>query len=156
MGGELFCRLFDGYEKRHLEIKSTGDKSKEGKLNTQTVDGPITRELAAAHLNGGMPIGVAPVCSDSTCMFGVLDVDWYDMPEDDVRLCADRLRTRCAAFRSKSRALNIYVFVDAPITGRLMHESRSVSRRPKGRRGKSRAKSRCICAARKWWSSARR
>lgn len=34
----------------------------------------------------------------------------------------ERLRTRAAAFRSKSRGLHVYVFVDEPISARQMHE----------------------------------
>lgn len=124
MDVELFLKLFDGYDQRHIVTNSTGTKSASGKMNaqTETVEGPITPELVVDHLNGKRSIGVAPVRADSTCVFGVLDVDWYDMPEDDVRACAERLRTRCAAFRSKSRGLHIYVFVDEPIPARLMHE----------------------------------
>lgn len=124
MDSALFLALFDGYGKRHIETVASGTKSDSGKMKakTETVEGPLTPELVVDHLNGGKAIGVAPVRADSTCVFGVLDVDWYDMPEDDVRACAERLRTRCAAFRTKSRGLHIYVFVDAPISGRHMHE----------------------------------
>ena len=28
---------------------------------------------------GDVPVGIAPVRADSTCSWGVLDVDWYNM-----------------------------------------------------------------------------
>lgn len=120
-----FLRLWDGYEKRHIELSAQGvTKDAKGKVSTKvvTVEGPITPALAAAHIAGDASIGVAPVKADSTCSWGVLDVDWYDMPEDDVRALADRLRTRAAAFRTKSRGLHIYVFVSEPIPAREMHD----------------------------------
>lgn len=83
----LFLRLWDGYERRHIELDGT-NRSKEDsgkvKVKTVTVEGPLTPELAWAHLNGKASIGVAPVKADSTCRFGVLDIDWYDMPESVV------------------------------------------------------------------------
>jgi len=46
----------------------------------------------------------------------------YDMPEDDVIALRDRLRTRCAAFRTKSRGLHIVVFMDEPIPAKQMRQ----------------------------------
>lgn len=106
----VFLRLWDGYEKRHIELNAKGvAKDAKGKVTAkvQTVEGPITAELAVAHIAGEASIGVAPVKADSTCAWGVLDVDWYDMPEDDVRALADRLRTRAAAFRTKSLRVSL-------------------------------------------------
>lgn len=120
-----FLRLWDGYEKRHIELNAQGvTKDAKGKVLTKvaTVEGVLTPQLAAAHLAGEASIGVAPVKADSTCSWGVLDVDWYDMPEDDVRALASRLRTRAAAFRTKSRGLHIYVFTSEPIPAREMHD----------------------------------
>jgi hypothetical protein len=120
-----FLRLWDGYEKRHIELNGQGvTKDAKGKISVKvaTVEGALTPQLAAAHLAGEASIGVAPVKADSTCSWGVLDVDWYDMPEDDVRALASRLRTRAAAFRTKSRGLHIYVFMSEPIPAREMHD----------------------------------
>ncbi len=120
-----FLRLWDGYEKRHIELNAKGaEKDESGKVKPKvmTVEGPLTPELAWAHLEGKRSIGVAPVKADSTCSWGVLDIDWPDMPEDVVMQVRERLRTRAAAFRSKSRGLHVYVFVDEPISARQMHE----------------------------------
>ncbi|WP_099827142.1 DUF5906 domain-containing protein [Oceaniglobus indicus] len=121
---DLMLRLFDGYEKRHIEMRGEMVADDKGKVNgkPQTVAGPLTADLVAQHVTGGHPVGVAPVRADSTCLWGVLDVDWYDMPEDDVTALRDRLRTRCAAFRTKSRGLHVVVFVDEPISAKQMHQ----------------------------------
>lgn len=122
---ELFLSLWPGYEKRHIELTGRPLKDGKGKVTTaktQTVPGPLSEELVAAHLNGDASIGVAPVRADSTCLWGVLDIDWYDMPEDEVTRVCNAVRTRCAAFRSKSRGLHVYVFVDEPISAKQMHD----------------------------------
>jgi len=122
---EAFLRLWDGYEKRHLELSAKGvTKDDKGKVNAKatTTEGPITPELVWAHLSAEASIGVAPVKADSTCLWGVLDIDWCDMPEDDVRAVADKVRTKCAAFRSKSRGLHVYFFCSEPVPARRMHE----------------------------------
>ncbi len=122
---ELFLRLWDGYDQRHIELDGS-NRSKEAsgkiKVKTATVEGPLTPELVWAHFNGKASIGVAPVKADSTCRFGVLDIDWYDMPEDDVVRVRDRLRTMCAGFRSKSRGLHVYVFTSEPVPAQVMHD----------------------------------
>lgn len=61
-----FLRLFDGYEKRHLELSANVTKDYKGKVNAKarTEDGPITRDLVEAHLNAEASIGVAPVKLD--------------------------------------------------------------------------------------------
>ncbi len=122
---ETFLRLFDGNKDRHLVLSGKPTKNDNGKVTTVktlTVDGPLTDEMTWDHLMGDASYGISPVRSDSTCCYGVLDIDWPDMPEDDVRLVADRLRTRCAAFRSKSRGLHVYVFTTEPVSARVMHD----------------------------------
>ncbi len=37
-------------------------------------------------------------------------------------MVADHLRTRSAAFRTKSHGLHVYVFLDAAVRGRVMHD----------------------------------
>lgn len=117
-------RMFDGYEPRHIELHGDMTTDDKGKVNgkPKTVKRPLTEEQVARHIEGGLPVGIAPVKSDSTCMWGVLDVDWYDMPEDDVMALRERLHTRCVAFRTKSRGLHIIVFMDEPIPAKQMYQ----------------------------------
>lgn len=60
--------------------------------------------------------------SDSTCSWGVLDIDWYDMPEDDIRKLPSQLMAICTAFRTKSGGVNVFVFATEPVRGRVMHD----------------------------------
>ncbi len=119
-----FLRLFDGNQDRHLVLSGKPSKNDRGKVEgkTRLDDGPLTAEMVRAHLEGDASYGISPVRADSTCLYGVLDIDWYDMPEDDVRRVADQLRTRCAAFRTKSRGLHVYIFASEPVSARVMHD----------------------------------
>lgn len=121
---ELMMRLFAGYDKRHIQLRGTTETNTKGKVNgkTVTIDEPLNASLVANHIDGSTPVGVAPVRADSTCSWGVLDIDWYDMPEDEVLALRERLRTRCVAFRTKSRGLHIVVFTDEPIPAKQMYQ----------------------------------
>lgn len=123
---ELFLRLWDGNAERHIITDARGAKKNgSGKIGaaTQKRDGPLTLELAQAHLSGGgVSIGVSPVRDDSTCTFGVLDIDWYDMPEVEVQKLPAQLRAICACFRTKSMGIHVYVFTTEPVRARVMHD----------------------------------
>lgn len=133
---DTFLRLFDGNQDRHLVLSGKPKKNDKGKIETKARldDGPLTTEMVRAHIEGDMSIGVSPVRSDSKCLFGVLDIDWYDMPEDDVVRVAERLRTPCAAFRTKSRGLHVYVFTTEPVPARHMHDYLVVLRKRLGKK----------------------
>lgn len=138
-----FLALWGGYENRHIELSPRGvtrDENRKVHAKVQTVDGPVSVEAALAHLtHEGPSVGIAPVRADSTCSWGVLDIDWQDMPEDNVQDLVNRLRTRCAAFRSKSLGLHIYVFTTEPVRAKLMHDYLVALRRrlPKKIQGKT-------------------
>ena len=85
----LFLKLWSGNEDRHITTDlRNAKKNQAGKVvgATRKVNGPLTSEMAAAHLeSASRTFGVSPMLSDSTCSWGVLDIDWYDMPEEEVR-----------------------------------------------------------------------
>lgn len=123
---DLMLRLFDGNAERHIitDLRNAA-KNDAGKLeaSTRKVDGPLTVDKLAAHLEtANKTCGVSPMRADSTCSWGVLDIDWYDMPEDDVRKLPSQLMAICAAFRTKSGGVNVFVFASEPVRGRVMHD----------------------------------
>lgn len=120
----LFARLWDGYENRHIETNIGNERNKKGKLDAaiKTVNGPVTDNMICTHISGGTSIGVAPQRADSMVSWGVLDVDWYDMPQDAVEQLSRRIKAKCAAFRSKSGGLHIYFFTTESVTARVMHD----------------------------------
>lgn len=126
---DLMLRLFGGNEERHIitDLRNAA-KNDAGKLegSTRKVDGPLTVDKLAAHLEtANQTFGVSPMRADSTCSWGVLDIDWYDMPEDDIRKLPSQLMAICTAFRTKSGGVNVFVFASEPVRGRVMHDSRT-------------------------------
>ncbi|MEO0344124.1 MAG: DUF5906 domain-containing protein [Pseudomonadota bacterium] len=128
---ETFLRLFDGNQDRHISLTPKGSRDKKGKAEVEVtlIDAPVTLEMANAHLLGQASYGIAPVKSDSTCAYGVLDFDIYDMLEDDVLQVQQRMRCPSAAFRTKSRGLHVVVFPDEPVSAKLMHDFLASKRR---------------------------
>lgn len=122
----LFLSLWSGNENRHIITDLRNAKKNEaGKVvgATRKVDGPLTCEMAAAHLETAhRTFGVSPMRSDSMCSWGVLDIDWYDMPDEEVRKLPGQLKAICTAFRTKSRGINVFVFASEPVRGRVMHD----------------------------------
>lgn len=122
----LFLRLFDGNAERHIitDLRNA-HKNEAGKLDgsTRKADGSLTVEKLMAHLEtADTTFGVSPMRADSTCSWGVLDIDWYDMPDEEVRKLPEQLRAICTAFRSKSGGINVFVFASEPVRGRVMHD----------------------------------
>lgn len=126
VSSDLMLRLFDGNAERHIttDLRNAA-KNDAGKLEgaTRKVDGALTVDKLAAHLEtANKTFGVSPMRADSTCSWGVLDIDWYDMPEEDVRKLPSQLMATCTAFRTKSGGVNVFVFATEPVRGRVMHD----------------------------------
>ncbi|PZQ96717.1 MAG: hypothetical protein DI533_14090 [Cereibacter sphaeroides] len=120
-----FTKIFDGNQDRYIvtDLKAA-TKNLKGKLDGKTsmIEGTFTEVMARDHMEGKASYGVSPVRSDSTCIFGVLDIDSYDMDAADVLKVRDAIKAPCAAFRSKSRGLHVYVFATEPVPARVMHD----------------------------------
>ena len=94
-----FLRLWDGYEKRHIELNAKGaEKDESGKVKPKvmTVEGPLTPELAWAHLEGKRSIGVAPVKAKEAAR--VFCRAYYKRPE---------VKARWKAMEAERRALEL-------------------------------------------------
>ncbi len=129
--GALFLKLFDGNQDRHIRVVPNGTRNDKGKTgaNYKKVDGPITPAMAWDHLQAKQSYGLSPVKSDSTCAYGVLDFDIYNMAEDDVIEAARRMRCPSVAFRTKSKGLHIVVFPTEPVSAKQMHDFLVAKRR---------------------------
>ena len=122
---DRFLRLFDGNQSHHIQTVETGGTNAKGKANskTKTVHEAVEAGDLLKHLKGvGPAIGIAPNRDDNTCMFGVLDFDIYGMSDEDVFKVPKHMRVPSLACRTKSQGLHVYVFVDEPVSSRMMHE----------------------------------
>ncbi len=91
-----------------------------------TVQDKVTWELWRNHLNGVMGVGIIPICDDSTCKFGVIDIDIYKGPYIK-KLIKDikNLDLPLIPCRSKSGGVHCFTFVKEPVPAFLMREKLS-------------------------------
>lgn len=85
-----------------------------------TKKAPYTGDHVLAHLRGEVGLGLVPILDDSTCMFGVIDIDCHN-PEDprtDLVVLEEKVREHdlpLVVCRSKSGGAHCYVFCAQPI-----------------------------------------
>lgn len=105
--------LFAGREDAH---GTHGEPQLDGikwKINTtaRTLLEPPTADHWRAHLGGTRPLGVIPIRRDSTCFWGCIDVDRYDVDVLEIVERVARSGLPLASARSKSGGLRVYMFM---------------------------------------------
>ncbi len=114
---ERFCRLFESYEFKHGRFRITG-RREDGKVTGEatTEDGPATPALWQLHLDGVVGLGVIPIRSYDTCLWGAVDLDIYDHL-DHRQVAGQRIPALIA--QSKSAGGHVYLFAAEPIPAGL-------------------------------------
>ena len=117
---ERLHSLFQGAEHLHgthggrLRLLEPGAKI-DIKLVARTVYEQVTPHLWERHLAGERSLGICPLRSDDTCLFGAIDLD--DRQTDHAEL-VDRVKTAglpLVVCRSKSGGAHLYAFLSEPI-----------------------------------------
>lgn len=121
---ERFMKLFAGLPRAHGSYTLTGTTTEEGKQkgNAITIRSPVTIELWLKHLDGETGIGIVPIRDDGTCVFGVIDVDKYDVDLREVEQRVKRLEFPLITVRSKSGGAHLYLFSKVPIDAGLVRQ----------------------------------
>lgn len=120
---ERFYERFLGLSRSHGTY-ALGDKLKadqKGKMTgpRKTVHEPVTPDLWEKHLKGTYAIGVVPIREDSTCHFGAIDIDDYNI---DIRALNERVRKLglpLIVCRTKSGGAHLYLFTKEPVPAEL-------------------------------------
>lgn len=112
---DKFFKLFAGLLRSHGTY-AMGDKLKadsKGKLTgaRKTVHQPVTVELWEKHLSGTYAIGVVPIREDSTCRFGAIDIDIYDIDLKKLNKKVQQLNLPLIVCRTKSGGAHLYLFI---------------------------------------------
>jgi hypothetical protein len=113
-----FMTLFAGLERAHgvyHPAKKTvaGEKVKGKALTRQE---PVTAELWRKHLAGEQGLGVVPIREDGTVVWGVIDVDVYDLDLPALEKKLTELQLPLVTLRTKSGGAHLYLFCAEPIT----------------------------------------
>ena len=81
------------------------------KSTARTVRDPVTEMIWEQHLEGERPLGIVPVRDDSTCRWGSIDVDKYDVNLLEIIAKVEQLKLPLVPCRSKSGGLHLFLFL---------------------------------------------
>lgn len=119
--------LFEGYADAHgTHGDVTRSDSKGGKLEIKatasTIRQPVTVELWEQHLSGERALGIIPIRSNDTCLWGVIDVDQYSLTHSDIVQLVENNSLPLVVCRSKSGGAHMFLFMMEPVSAREMRD----------------------------------
>jgi hypothetical protein len=118
---ERMKALFAGYEQAYgthgTPTQNVGAVKQEIKKTALTLKGTVTVELWEQHLAGERPLGIIPIRENSTCCFGAIDVDQYDVSHKEIAERVNRHKLPLILTRSKSNGAHLWVFFNTPVAG---------------------------------------
>jgi hypothetical protein len=111
------AKLFDGFRDAHGwydPTKVSKSSSKGGKMeiksSARTIREPVTDQLWYDHISGSKPLGIIPIRGDSTCHWGCIDVDKYDVNLGELARVIQNLPL--VLCRTKSGGAHIFMFLE--------------------------------------------
>lgn len=109
---EEFINIFEGLNSAYGVFKKSDSKlpgKQEGR--STVIREPVTQDLWENHLKGiGRSLGIMPVKEDSTCKWGVIDVDIYDFDYEALLKKVRELDLPLVMCRSKSGGAHLFLF----------------------------------------------
>ncbi len=119
LSGERMMALFAGNEKAHgthsEPLRDKGNPLKWSiKQTAKTVRAPVTLALWEAHVAGERPLGVIPIREDSSCSWGSIDFDEYDVDLLEKIAAVEAAKLPLVPCRSKSGGLHLFLFLLKP------------------------------------------
>lgn len=104
-----------GYHGTHGEPEQKpGSLKWEIKRTARTLRGPATEDYWRQHLAGTRPLGVVPIRDDSTCVWGSIDVDQYEVDILQIVSKVEANDLPLVPCRSKSGGLHLFMFLAEP------------------------------------------
>lgn len=85
------------------------------KRTAKTLKVPVTEALWQQHIDGKRPLGVVPIRGDSTCLWGSIDIDQYDIDLAEVVRKVEDGKLPLVPCRSKSGGLHLFMFFAEPV-----------------------------------------
>jgi hypothetical protein len=124
MSAERMMRLFDGYSRAsgtHGMPELDPNGLKWGiKSTAKTLTKGPTLEMWKQHLAGERPLGVVPTRDDSTCLWGSIDVDKYDIDLSELIKRSEAAKLPLVPCKSKSGGLHLFLFTSEPVPAAVM------------------------------------
>jgi hypothetical protein len=86
----------------------------------RTVHGPPTVELFERHLAGALQLGLVPIRDDSTCCWGAIDIDEYNINHDALEITIRNIGLPLIVCKTKSGGAHLYCFTNEDVPAELM------------------------------------
>jgi hypothetical protein len=124
-----FSTLFSGYDNAYGEYEIDNILGKPGEKlvappnKRKTISGPIPTSRWRDHLEGrGRGLGVLPLRSNDTCLFGAIDCDNRMVNHDELVRTVQKLELPLVVCRSKSGGAHLYVFFKEEVPATIVRE----------------------------------
>lgn len=104
---------FEGSKVAHGTTK-VGKIGRNGKAeaDSRIVREPLTQELMQGHIDGKQGVGAIPINEDNKCRWGALDIDIYDLDQNELQARIKKLKFPLLHCRSKSGGAHLYLFLE--------------------------------------------
>ena len=116
---ERMHALFRGHEGAHgtyeQEDRSHGRDKVEIKRTARTLREPPTDDLWEQHILGRRALGIVPISESGECIWGVIDVDSYDLSHQEIAKKIEKMNFPMVVCRSKSGGAHLFVFLRSPM-----------------------------------------
>jgi len=119
---QRFMAAFEGFSAAHGQTQISEER-RAGKQKAKSiiVRKPLTVELIADHLKGGLGVGSIPINEDNRCRFGALDIDQYPLDLAALDKKIQKMEVPAVVCRSKSGGAHIFFLLQR------LHKRRRVS-----------------------------
>tara|TARA_R100001086_G_scaffold2443_2_gene1719 strand:- start:15398 stop:16996 length:1599 start_codon:yes stop_codon:yes gene_type:complete len=119
---EQFQKLFQGSATYYGESKSTNKKRADGKTEFRSWINarPASIQDWKDHINGSRHIGMVPIRDNSTCSWGVIDVDKYNLNHLELIKIIRERKYPLVPYRSKSNGLHLILHISEPVDASIM------------------------------------
>ncbi len=117
-----FSQLFRGRDDAYgVYLIEKADKKKvQGRAFTKTE--PVTAQLYEDHLSGKTGLGIIPIMTDGTCVWGAIDVDEYKAPLETLSIQLEIMELPLVLCRSKSGGAHLYLFLSEPVSAVILRD----------------------------------
>lgn len=116
---EGFGQAYGSYDPTAAMRDFRGGGKVEIKATAYTKRKPVTNVLWRDHLNGKTPLGIIPIRDNNTCLWGVIDIDEYNIKAIDVLRRCEEEGYPFIACASKSDGIHLFLFMAQPVEAKL-------------------------------------
>jgi hypothetical protein len=117
-------QLFRGLDCAHgthgVPVAGANGVKMEIKKSARTVREGATVAMWEQHIRGERPLGIVPIMSDNTCVWGAIDIDDYTIDHGALVGQLEDLSIPGVVDRTKSGGAHVYMFFEEPVAASVV------------------------------------